>query len=81
MSQPLKILIAGGGVASFVAGIELRDRLPNAEIVLVSAADEKAVSGQLASWDKPGFPIEHGLHALFGFYENIVPIFKVRRGL
>jgi uncharacterized protein with NAD-binding domain and iron-sulfur cluster len=76
MHQPRRIIIAGGGIASFVAGIELRDRFPDAQIELLSAADENQIGGQLASWDENGYPIEHGLHALFGFYENILPLLK-----
>ena len=72
----LKIAIVGGGVASFVAGITLRERLPNAEITLYCAAGETMIGGQLASWDEQGYPIEHGLHALFGFYDHILPILK-----
>ena len=34
------------------------------------------LGGQLASWNEQGYPIEHGLHALFGFYEHILPILK-----
>ena len=73
---PLKIAIVGGGIASFVAGISLRERLPDAEITLYSAASETMIGGQLASWDELGYPIEHGLHALFGFYDHILPILK-----
>ena len=53
-SRPLKIAIVGGGVASFVAGITLRERLPDAAITLYSAADEKMIGGQLASWSEQG---------------------------
>jgi uncharacterized protein with NAD-binding domain and iron-sulfur cluster len=34
------------------------------------------IGGQLASWNEQGYPVEHGLHALFGFYEHILPILK-----
>ena len=34
------------------------------------------IGGQLASWNEQGYPIEHGLHALFGFYDHILPILK-----
>jgi uncharacterized protein with NAD-binding domain and iron-sulfur cluster len=54
----------------------LREKLPNAEITLYSAASETMIGGQLASWDEQGYPIEHGLHALFGFYDHILPILK-----
>lgn len=70
------IAIVGGGVASFVAGITLREKLPNAAITLYSAASETMIGGQLASWKEDGYPVEHGLHALFGFYEHILPILK-----
>ena len=75
-SPPLRIAIVGGGIASFVAGITLRERLPHAAITLYSAADEKMIGGQLASWSEQGYPVEHGLHALFGFYDHILPILK-----
>ena len=75
-SPPLEIAIVGGGIASFVAGIALRERLPNAAITLYSAADEEMIGGQLASWNEQGYPVEHGLHALFGFYDHILPILR-----
>jgi uncharacterized protein with NAD-binding domain and iron-sulfur cluster len=67
----------GGGVASFVAGIEIRERLPDARVTIVSDASETMLGGQLASWDEGGYPIEHGLHALFGWYDHILP--RLRR--
>src|SRR5580698_1644097 len=70
------IAIVGGGVASFVAGITLRERLPNAAITLYTAVGETMIGGQLASWNEQGYPVEHGLHALFGFYDHILPILK-----
>ena len=75
-SPPLKIAIVGGGIASFVAGITLRETLPNAAITLYCAAGETMIGGQLASWNEQGYPVEHGLHALFGFYDHILPILK-----
>ncbi len=75
-SPSLKIAIVGGGIASFVAGITLRERLPNAAITLYSAVGETMIGGQLASWNEQGYPVEHGLHALFGFYDHILPILK-----
>jgi uncharacterized protein with NAD-binding domain and iron-sulfur cluster len=75
-SPALKIAIVGGGIASFVAGITLRERLPNASITLYSAVGETMIGGQLASWNEQGYPVEHGLHALFGFYDHILPILK-----
>jgi uncharacterized protein with NAD-binding domain and iron-sulfur cluster len=71
-----KIAIVGGGIASFVAGITLRERLPNAAITLYSAVSETMIGGQLASWNEQGYPVEHGLHALFGFYDHVLPILK-----
>lgn len=71
-----KIAIVGGGIASFVAGITLREKLPNAAITLYSAVGETMIGGQLASWNEQGYPVEHGLHALFGFYDHILPILK-----
>lgn len=75
-SPPRKIAIVGGGIASFVAGMTLRERLPNAAITLYTAAGETMIGGQLASWNEHGYPVEHGLHALFGFYDHILPILK-----
>ncbi len=71
-----RIAIVGGGIASFVAGITLRERLPNAAITLYSAVGETMIGGQLASWNEQGYPVEHGLHALFGFYDHILPLLK-----
>ena len=70
------IAIVGGGIASFVTGITLRERLPNATITLYTAVGETMLGGQLASWNEHGYPVEHGLHALFGFYDHILPILK-----
>jgi uncharacterized protein with NAD-binding domain and iron-sulfur cluster len=75
-SPPLKVAIVGGGIASFVAGITLREKLPNAAITLYCAASETMIGGQLASWDEQGYPVEHGLHALFGFYDHVLPLLK-----
>src|ERR1700733_340182 len=75
-SPSLKIAIVGGGIASLVAGITLREKLPNAAIALYSAGDETMLGGQLASWNEQGYPVEHGLHALFGFYDHILPVLK-----
>ena len=63
-------------MASFVAGITLREKLPDAAITLYTAAGEKMIGGQLASWAEQGYPVEHGLHALFGFYDHILPLLK-----
>jgi predicted NAD/FAD-binding protein len=43
----LKIAIVGGGVASLVAGITLREKLPNAEITLYTAVGEAMLG---ANW-------------------------------
>lgn len=67
------VVLVGGGVSAFLAGIELRDRLPDARLVLVTADREDRLGGHLASWDEDGYPVEHGLHALFGFYETLLP--------
>jgi uncharacterized protein with NAD-binding domain and iron-sulfur cluster len=75
-SPSTKVAIVGGGIASFVAGIAVRERLPNAAITLYSAVGEKMIGGQLASWNEHGYPVEHGLHALFGFYDHILPILR-----
>jgi uncharacterized protein with NAD-binding domain and iron-sulfur cluster len=75
-SPSVRIAIVGGGIASFVAGITLREKLPNAAITLYSAVGETMIGGQLASWNEQGYPVEHGLHALFGFYDHILPILK-----
>lgn len=76
MPEPTRVAIVGGGLASVVAGIELRDRLPNADICIHTAADEEHVGGQLASWNEAGYPVEHGLHALFSFYDRLLPIVR-----
>lgn len=75
MPRP-KIAIVGGGIASLVAGITLREKLPNAVITLYTAVGETLLGGQLASWNEQGYPVEHGLHALFGFYDHILPLLK-----
>ncbi|HEX5458917.1 MAG TPA: FAD-dependent oxidoreductase [Steroidobacteraceae bacterium] len=75
-SPPLRIAIVGGGIASFVAGITLREKLPDAAITLYCAASKTMIGGQLASWNEHGYPVEHGLHALFGFYDHVLPILR-----
>ena len=47
--------------------------IPNAEIEILTAESDELIGGQLASWSENGFPIEHGLHALFGFYTSAIP--------
>jgi uncharacterized protein with NAD-binding domain and iron-sulfur cluster len=76
MSSAPRVLIVGGGIASFLLGIELHDRLPHAKVTIVSADDEARLGGHLASWDEGGYPIEHGLHALFGFYETALTMLE-----
>src|ERR1700761_1683943 len=76
VSPATSIAIVGGGIASLVAGITIRERLPDAAITLYSGASETMIGGQLASWNQQGYPVEHGLHALFGFYDHVIPILK-----
>ena len=73
----ISVLIVGGGVASFVAGTEIRERLPDAQVTIVSDASETMLGGQLASSDDGGYPTEHGLDALFGGHDPIFP--RLRR--
>jgi uncharacterized protein with NAD-binding domain and iron-sulfur cluster len=54
----------------------LREALPDAAITLYTAAGEAMLGGQLASWSEQGYPVEHGLHALFGFYDHVLPLLK-----
>jgi uncharacterized protein with NAD-binding domain and iron-sulfur cluster len=75
-ASPKKIVIVGGGVASMAAGIELRERMPNCRVELITDAEPDHFGGQVASWDEHGYPIEHGLHALFGFYDEILPLLE-----
>lgn len=72
-SASRSITIVGGGVASLFLGIELRERLPDASIEILTADEDPHVGGHLASWDEDGFPIEHGFHSLFGFYDAALP--------
>jgi uncharacterized protein with NAD-binding domain and iron-sulfur cluster len=74
--EALRIVIVGGGIASLAAGIALKERSPRLDVDLYTAADDKLLGGQLASWDENGYPIEHGLHSLFDFYESILPLLK-----
>jgi zeta-carotene desaturase len=71
-----RIVIVGGGIASLAAGIALKERSPGLDVDLYTATDGNLLGGQLASWDDNGYPIEHGLHSLFDFYESILPLLK-----
>jgi 15-cis-phytoene desaturase len=57
-------------------GNPARFSFPEFDIDLYTAADDKLLGGQLASWDEDGYPIEHGLHSLFDFYDSILPLLK-----
>lgn len=70
LSAP-NVVIVGGGLAGLTAGVELRRQLPKANLRILCAEKANASGGHLASWDEAGYPIEHGLHALFAFYDNI----------
>lgn len=71
-----RVVIVGGGVASLVAGIALAQKWPDGQIELVTDTSPERAGGQLASWDERGYPVEHGLHALFGFYDEILPLLR-----
>jgi uncharacterized protein with NAD-binding domain and iron-sulfur cluster len=71
-----RVVIVGGGVASLVAGIELRESLPRCEVEILTDVEPARLGGQVGSWDERGYPIEHGLHALFGFYDQILPLLE-----
>jgi uncharacterized protein with NAD-binding domain and iron-sulfur cluster len=72
--SPQRVVIVGGGVSSLVAGIELRERGPACQVEIITDVEPERVGGQVGSWDENGYPIEHGLHALFGFYDQILPL-------
>lgn len=63
------VTIVGGGIASLLLGLELRRTRPDIPVVVLSADTPERAGGHLASWDDQGYPVEHGFHALFDFYE------------
>lgn len=65
-----RIVIVGGGIASFATAIFAHELVPGAKIQVLTDLDRERMGGHLASWDENGFAVEHGFHALFGFYEE-----------
>src|SRR5688572_10288303 len=74
------VCIVGGGVASLLLGVALRERLPEVPVTLITADSAERLGGHLATWDEHGYPIEHGFDALFGFYDAVLPTIE-RLGL
>ncbi|MGE4234621.1 MAG: FAD-dependent oxidoreductase [Bacteriovoracia bacterium] len=70
----MKIAIIGGGVTSLAAGIFLRDSFPKASIELYTDVIRDTMGGHLSSWNENGYSVEHGFHALFGFYDQALQL-------
>lgn len=80
MSAPPTITLVGGGVATLLLGVELRARRPELPVTLLTADGPERAGGHLASWSEGGYPVEHGFHALFEFYDTALELLE-RHGL
>jgi uncharacterized protein with NAD-binding domain and iron-sulfur cluster len=75
MSRP-RVLVIGGGPAGLSAGVHLleaaRGRI---DVELISMGHH--LGGKAASWRDPqGYVIDHGFHAIFGFYEEMKALLR-----
>src|SRR3970040_1276836 len=76
MARRPRVVVGGGGPAGLSAGVHL----------LEGAGEEVAVDlitlghhagGKAGSWrDKDGFSVDHGFHAVFGFYSEMRSLAK-----
>ena len=77
MTAPKRVAILGGGVASLAAAWDLVHRDPEVEVTVYQLGwrlGGKCASGRNG---RAGQRIEeHGLHVLFGFYENAFDVFR-----
>lgn len=80
MSRAPSVTLVGGGVATLMLGVELRSRRPDLAVTLFTADTPTHAGGHLASWNDRGYPIEHGFHALFDFYDTALALLE-RHGL
>lgn len=74
------VTLVGGGVATLMLGVELRARRPDLSVTLFTADTPTHAGGHLASWNEQGYPVEHGFHALFDFYDTALALLE-RHGL
>ncbi len=71
MPKRQRILVVGGGPAGLSAATHLLEQAPGSVQVELLTADA-LLGGRAASWeDERGYTIEHGLHAVFGFYREL----------
>ncbi|MHB8418197.1 MAG: FAD-dependent oxidoreductase [Myxococcales bacterium] len=66
-----RILIVGGGPAGLSAGVHLLEAAGrDVDVEIVSMGHH--LGGKASSWRDPeGYSIDHGFHAVFGFYEEM----------
>lgn len=66
-----RVLVIGAGPAGLSAGVHLLEEAGReVEVELVSMGHH--FGGKAASWrDAKGFVVDHGFHAVFGFYEEL----------
>src|SRR5208282_1066935 len=66
-----RILIIGAGPAGLSAGVHLLEAAGDRIDVEIIAMGHH-LGGKAASWRDPeGYSIDHGFHAVFGFYEEM----------
>ncbi|MHB8877613.1 MAG: FAD-dependent oxidoreductase [Myxococcaceae bacterium] len=71
-----RVVVVGAGPAALSAGIHLLEEAGGElEVELVSMGHQ--FGGKAASWRDPdGYVIDHGFHAVFGFYEEMKSLLK-----
>ena len=71
-----RVTIVGGGAASFFLGIYLREHCPEVEIELLASESEGNLGGHLACSPEADYLTEHGFHALFACYREVLPLLE-----
>jgi isorenieratene synthase len=71
VARSKRILVIGAGPAGLSAGVHLKeDAGARVEVEIISMGHH--LGGKAASWRDPaGYSIDHGFHAVFGFYDQM----------
>lgn len=68
-----KIYVVGAGPAGLSAAVRLLEKSRGrVDVELVSMAP--VLGGKAATWKEDGFVVEHGFHAVFGFYDAMIDL-------
>ncbi len=69
-----KTVIIGGGLAGISAGISILEKTPEADVTIYNMGHH--LGGRATSWRKQGYNIDHGFHALFESYNQMLAMLK-----